>query len=505
MSTSTPAAPSHASTSHAGHGAAAARTVGAELAHSPAVAAAIEQIVGEVRSKSARITDIRPPVGELAESYQQFMKRAADVRGRALLYPYLGSGVGNGALVELMDGSVKWDLITGIGVHFFGHSDADMIRAGLVGSLSDTLQNGNLMSNFEAYEFAEKLLKLAQRGSRLKFCYPSTSGAMANENAVKVCYQKHAPASRVIAFKDCFMGRSVTMSQIGDAAANRVGIPLTTLVDYMPFYDEAAARRMSAGDKSGQTRFIDMAVSHLRQYIERYPKQHACFIFELIQGEGGFNTAPREFHLELMKVCKDAKIAVWDDEIQTFGRSPSMFAYEAMNLGDMVDVFCVGKMTQVCATLFTEEYNPGPGLLSGTFTSTAPAFRVGSAVLDKLAASDIYGPTGAAARHHAHFASGIRAIAARHPTWFPAGHDYPDIVGGIGGMMRFTPFGGKKDAVNKACKHLFDAGAIVFYCGHGPYHVRMLPPLPVLKETDWPRIMACVEAGLAKTAAELGV
>ena len=44
---------------------------------------------------------------------------------------------------------------------------------------------------------------------------------MANENALKVCYQKHAPASRVIAFKDCFMGRSVTMSQIGDFAASK--------------------------------------------------------------------------------------------------------------------------------------------------------------------------------------------------------------------------------------------------------------------------------------------
>lgn len=65
------------------------------------------------------------------------------------------------------------------------------------------------------------------------------------------------PASRVIAFKDCFMGRTIAMSQIGDSAANRVGIPLSTLIDYMPFYDPAAAKRMGGGDVSGQTRFID--------------------------------------------------------------------------------------------------------------------------------------------------------------------------------------------------------------------------------------------------------
>lgn len=478
-------------------------TIGAQLAASPAVEAAIDQLVREARAHSAKLTDIRPPSAELKETYEQLMKRAADVRGRGLLYPYIGSGVGNGALVELLDGSVKWDLICGIGVHFFGHSDADLIRAGLRGAMSDTLQHGNLQTNLEPIEFAETLLKLASRKSRLKYCYSSTSGAMANENALKVCYQKHAPASRLLAFKDCFMGRSVTMSQIGDAAANRVGIPLTTLVDYMPFYDEAAARRMGAGDMSGQTRFIDMAVSHLREYVERYPKQHACFIFELVQGEGGFNTAPREFFLELFKVCREARIAIWDDEIQSFGRTTEMFAYEAMDLGDWVDVFCVGKMTQVCATLFTEEYNPGPGLLSGTFTSSTPAFAMGTRVLQRLAdpAAGLYGAGGAFARHHAAFAKGIRDIAARNPQWFPPGREYADIVGGSGGMMKFTPFGGKKDAITKLCKHLFDAGVIAFYCGHGPYHVRMLPPLAVLNESDWPRIMACIEKGLANCAA----
>ena len=472
------------------------RTVGSELRGNSAIDAAVEQIVREVQAKSAKLTDIRAPVGGLKETYESYLKRGAETRGRALLYPYLGSGIGNGALVELMDGSVKWDMICGIGVYFFGHSDADQIRTAVRASLNDTLQHGNLQSGWEPYEFAETLLKLAGRGSRLTHCYSTTSGCMANENALKVCYQKHAPAPRVIAFKDCFMGRSVTMSQIGDAAANRVGIPLSTQVDYLPFYDEVEARAI------GQTKSIDKAVSRLRDLVERYPKQHACFIFELVQGEGGFNTAPREYFLELFKVCRDAKIAIWDDEIQTFGRTTSMFAYERLNLGEFVDVFCVGKMTQVCATLYTEEYNPGPGLLSGTFTSSTIAFRQGTRVLERLAEGENYGADGAFARHHAAFSKGIREIAARHPDWFPAGEGYADIVGGDGGMMKFTPFGGKKESVVKACKHLFDAGVVVFYCGHGPFHIRMLPALGVFKEADWARVMECVERGLATCAAE---
>ncbi len=484
-------------------GAGSAATVGEQLfAAGGALRGAIDAAVAEVGKHSAKITDVRPARDELKGGYDALLKAAADSRGRGLLYPYLGSGVGNGALVELLDGSVKWDMITGIGVHFFGHSDAETIRASMLGAAEDTLQNGNLLSNNAPYQFSKILLDEAKKGSRLQHCFTTTSGVMANENAIKICYQKHAPASRVIAFKDCFMGRTVTMSQIGDAAANRIGLPLTTHVDYMPFYDEAAAKRTSAGDVSGKTRVIDAAVARLREYVERYPKQHACFIFELVQGEGGFNTAPREFFTALMDVCKASSIAVWDDEIQTFGRTGSMFAYDAMGLGEYIDVFCVGKMTQVCATLFTEEYNPGPGLLSGTFTSSGPAFRVGISVLERLRDGAWYGEGGAFARQHGLFAQHVRALAAKHPEWFPASPDVADIVGGTGGMMRFTPFGGRKDKVTKLCKHLYDAGVLVFYCGHGPYHIRMLPPLPVFKEQDWPRVFACIEKGMAAAAAE---
>ncbi len=483
-------------------------SVGSELQASPAVAAAIAQITAAVRQASVQITGERGPRSDASKvCYEQMMHHAGDVRGRALLYPYIGSGLGNGALVELADGSVKWDMITGIGVHFFGHSDPDIIEASLRGAMGDTLMHGNLMANAEAFGFMEKLSTLAQRSSRLKHVYCATSGCMANENAVKVCFQKHAPASRVLAFKDCFMGRSVTMSQIGDAAANRVGIPLSTQVDYMPFYDPLAAERMGPG-AAGHKRYIDMCVWHLRQYIERYPKQHACFIFELIQGEGGFNVGTRDYHKALMEVCKENSIAVWDDEIQTFGRTEQMFAYELFDLGQYVDVFCVGKMTQVCATMFTPEYNPGPGLLSGTFIGGASQFRAGTRVLERLDNPANYGPAGLFARHHARFGQEVQKLVAKHPDWFPTSSpkwgqlatSNGQLWGGIGGMMKFTPFAGDKDKVMKATKMLFEEGVITFYCGHGPYHLRMLPPLPVFNEADWPRVFACIERGLARVA-----
>jgi len=485
-------------------GAGSTTTVGQRLKASPVLREAVRAAVEEVRRASASITDVRGPIDALREPYKQMLEKAGQTKGRTMLYPYLGSGVGNGALVELGDGSVKWDMICGIGVHFFGHSDPEMVEVNLLSAVEDTVQHGHLQSGTGQYEFADTLLREARKNSRIAYAFATNSGAMANENAIKVCYQKHAPANRVIAFRDCFMGRSVTMCQIGDTSAYRQGVPLSTLVDYMPFYDEVAAQRM------GQTRFIDMAVAHLDQYISRYPKQHACFIFELVQGEGGFNTGPRDFFRVLMERCKAAGIAVWDDEIQTFGRTPRMFAYEHLDLGQYVDVLCVGKMTQACVTLYTEEYNPKPGLLSGTFAAPSSCFAVGRRVIERLRDGGYYtkdgGQPGLIAQHHKAFREQVRAMAARHPSWFPKVAEkvmepgVADIVGGEGGMMRFTPFGGEKDKITKACQTCFEEGVVLFYCGHGPYHLRMLPPLGVMRVEDWPRVFECVERGLGRIA-----
>jgi 4-aminobutyrate aminotransferase-like enzyme len=368
------------------------------------------------------------------------------------------------------------------------------------------------MFNPVAIEFAEKLVEEASRTSAIRHAFLCCSGAMANENALKVCYQKNAPAGRVLAFAHCFMGRSVTMAQIGDSAKGREGIPLSTQVDYLPFYDHVAARRMGAGDVSGPTRYIDMCLWHLEQYIERYPGQHACFIFELVQGEGGFNTALPDFHRVLMEACRSHGIAVWSDEVQTFGRTERMFCFDALGLGEYVDVVSIGKMSQVCAAMYTEAYNPKPGLLSGTFLGSSAALHVGKRVLERLLEGGYYSETdghgrvtepGRIHRHHRIFRDGVASLARRHPDLFAHNHRVHEIASGYGGMMRMTPFAGQKDPVMKLCRACFDEGLIVFYCGHDPYHLRMLPPLGAMEESDWDPVFEILERALVKVAGEM--
>ena len=252
-------------------------TLGAALAGNPAVQASIEAILDQLRTAQAALTGACPPESDHVESYEALLERAGEVRGRKCLYPYLGTGLGNGPLVQLADGSVKWDMINGIGVHMFGHSHPEMVRAALESATSDVVMQGNLQFNADSIQLSELLVKEAGRTSGIKHCFMTNSGAMANESALKVCQQKTGAAPRIIAFADCFMGRSTTMAQIGDSAGGRVGIPMNTHVDYMPYWDPALGERS-----------IDHAVWHLDQVIKRYPGQHSCFVFELTQGEGGF-------------------------------------------------------------------------------------------------------------------------------------------------------------------------------------------------------------------------
>ena len=471
-------------------------TAAKTLAQSATVNDAIQSIIAELVEAQSGLVGARPATAELMQSYEDALAQYGELRGRAALYPYIGSGIGNGPLVELADGSVKWDMINGIGVHMFGHSDPDLIETALRAALSDVVMHGNLQFNADVIDFADLIVTEASRSSDLKYCFLTNSGTMANESALKVCAQKHEAAPRVLAFADNFMGRSTTMSQIGDCAANRVGLPLNTLVDYLPFYDP------EHGERS-----IDDALHQLQRYIDRYPHQHACFVMELVQGEGGFNLAPREFFAALMQRCKDNGIAVWIDEIQTFGRTNEMFHFDALTLGEYVDVVTIGKMSQICACLYTEAYNPKPGLLSGTFVGSAVGLQVGRRSLQRLREGGYYGPNGKIAKLHRAFCEHTETLVTRHPEWFTpvphasgAGGVASGFYGGVGGMMRFTPFGGDKAKITNALRIMFDEGVIAFYCGHGPHHIRFLPPIGVMEPAHFDDVFRIVESSLSKAA-----
>ena len=99
------------------------------LRHDPRLAEARRLIAQAVHQQQQALTGVRPPQADRQVAYQQLLDRFAAARGGGLFYPYIGSGLGRGPLVELADGSVKYDLIGGIGVHIMGHGHPALLAA----------------------------------------------------------------------------------------------------------------------------------------------------------------------------------------------------------------------------------------------------------------------------------------------------------------------------------------------------------------------------------------
>ena len=265
-----------------------------------------------ILAASSKLKGVKPSPSDptARESYQNLIQEFTKQRGRDLYYPFLGSGLGSGPLVELEDGSVKYDMITGIGVHFFGHSHPLLMGEMIQGLPADIMQ-GNLEPGTEMKDLLGALLSRVGKGSRLSHGWIMCSGTMVNEIALKMIRQKRTPATKVFAFKDCFAGRSTTMQEITDNPGYRQGQPVYGEVHYLPFYD----------GKLGLEQSIEATLTVMKEGLVRYPEKFATLMIELVQGEGGFKYAPREFYVRVFEEAKKANLAIWVDEIQTFGRT----------------------------------------------------------------------------------------------------------------------------------------------------------------------------------------
>lgn len=417
---------------------------------------------------------IRPPQSNLIQSYQEILETFSLMRGGKLYFPYLGSGWGQGPLVELLDGSIKYDMISGIGPHFWGHSHPPLIQVAIDAALSDTIMQGHLQQNKDAYLISERLIQV----SGLDHCFLSSSGAMANENALKIIFQNKFPANRILAFEKCFMGRTIALSQITDKPSFREGLPNLLNVDYVPFYH--------ADDPENSTQ---EAIRVLEQHLERYPKQHAMMCFELVQGEGGFNAGTTEFFKAIMEVLKKHDIRILIDEIQSFGRTPELFAYQFFKLEEFVDVVTIGKLSQVCATLFRAHLKPKAGLLSQTFTSSTTALQTSYWIIQHLLSDHFYGPDGKIVRLHNYFEQHFKRLERKWPDRVKGPY-------GIGAMVIFTPFDGDTQRVAQFVQDLFQAGVISFVAGSHPTRVRFLIPAGIMTLDDVDAVMEIVESVL---------
>lgn len=433
-----------------------AHSVGQKMRQSPQINTLLDNLVEQVMTYSSQIQGIRSVESALEPQAQRDIQSLGATRSRPLFYNYLGSGVGRGPYVELADGSVKMDLINGIGIHLFGHSHPRVVRATLAGALGDVVQQGNLQPNQEYREFSDKLLAIAKRNSRMSYVWLATCGTMANENALKIARQKKTGARMIVTFKNAFAGRSTMMTEITDNPSFKVGIPEYNEVLRLPFYDPNGPK--------------DKTLNALKEHVAKHEGKICCFVFEPMLGEGGYRAANKEFYLPLMEFCKSKGIPVWADEIQTFTRTGQFFAYETHEIGQYIDICTIAKTAQNGATFFTEEFKPDAGLLGGTFSGSTPALRAGLEILNMMDNEGYMGPNGKVMKIHHEFIGMLNKL--NETTCKGLLRE----AGGLGLMVAVTPLDGTKDKQIALLKTLFKNGLICFGCGSDPYRIRFLLP-----------------------------
>jgi 4-aminobutyrate aminotransferase len=280
------------------------------------------------------VTPPGPKARELAKRDERVISQSF-VR----FYP-LAVQSGKGCIIRDVDGNEYIDFNSGLVCLNVGHSHPTVVKAVkaqlerfLHYSVTDFLYR-------EVVDVAEKLVKITP-GTWDKKVFFGNSGAEAVEAGAKLA-RWHTRKPRYIAFISAFHGRtfggmSLTASK---PVQRRYFAPLIPSVTHVPYgYCYRCPFKLTFPDcHYWCVDFIDEYV--LQKYIP--PEEVAAFVFEPIQGEGGYVVPPPEYFQRVKKLADKYGILMMDDEVQAgMGRTGKWFAIEHWDV--QPDIVCIAK------------------------------------------------------------------------------------------------------------------------------------------------------------------
>ncbi len=440
----------------------------------------INKLFSAILAEQQKINCVKGADEDKKNLVQTILNEFASLRGAPLFFNYLSSGRGHGPFTQLVDGSVKYDLIESIGVNLLGHSHPLYIKAHLEMATADTIMCGNLMTYQHAHRTTKAILDSVSK-TRLKHFWYACSGSLSNDIALKLIWQKKAPKYKIIAFEKAFAGRSVATQDITYNAGYREGMLKTIPVTHVPHYDyknpeKAVAKTLEA----------------LNQAWNAEPEAYAAIMIELIQGEAGFMYGTKEYYEAIFKWAKEKDLFIWVDEVQSFGRTRELFAFQMFELDQYVDVVTVGKVMQVCGAIYCEELNPKKGLIAGTFNGSLVAIDMAQKTLRYLQEGNFYGPNGRIRELENIFINKLKYLA-NNSCKGKIGY-----IGGVGTMISFEVGDSTLDLTNTFVKNLFNNGVISFSAGKDPARVRFLLPIS-LTDQHIDEIFRIIDLTIAQT------
>lgn len=231
---------------------------------------------------------------------------------------------GSGAMIRDVDGRSYIDFAGGIGVLNAGHCPRPVVDA-VTRQAKQLMHACFPVAMYEPYvELCETLAKLFPHGKKTKVML-TNSGVEAVENAVKIARQSTGRPG-IICFTGAFHGRTLMGMTLTSKTGYKVGCgPFAPEVYRLPFPDY-----YKRGDGLSLKEFVKRELQSFDDALHTIVdlSQVAAVILELVQGEGGFVVAPKEYVQGLVRLCKKHGILVIVDEVQTgFGRTGGWSAY----------------------------------------------------------------------------------------------------------------------------------------------------------------------------------
>ncbi|MGG8087229.1 4-aminobutyrate transaminase [Klebsiella aerogenes] len=402
-------------------------------------------------------------------SNNEFHQRrlSATPRGVGVMCNFFAQSAQNATLTDV-EGNEYIDFAAGIAVLNTGHRHPRMVAA-VEQQLQQFTHTAYQIVPYESYvSLAEKLNELAPVKGPAKTAFFST-GAEAVENAVKIA-RAHTGRPGVIAFGGGFHGRTyMTMALTGKVAPYKLGFgPFPGSVYHVPY--PSALHGISTADS------ITALERLFKADIEA--KQVAAIIFEPVQGEGGFNVAPKELVAAVRRICDEHGIVMIADEVQSgFARTGKLFAMD--HYADKPDLMTMAKSLAGGMPLSGVVGNaqimdaPAPGGLGGTYAGNPLAVAAAHAVLDII-------DNEALCERAQFLGERLQATLQEVKGWCPALME----ARGVGSMIAaefFDPATGEPSAAiaQKIQQQALEQGLLLLTCGQYGNVIRFLYPLTI--------------------------
>ena len=343
---------------------------------------------------------------------------------------------------------------------------------------------------YESYVTLAERINALTPGNYVKKTAFFSTGVEAVENAVKIARYTTGRAG-VIAFSGGFHGRSIMGCALtGKVVPYKVGFgPFPSEIYHLPFPMELHG--VSAEDS------LDALQTLFKSDVD--PKRVAAIIIELVQGEGGFYSAPPELIRGLRQVCDEHGILLIFDEVQTgFGRTGKLFATEHYDV--LPDIMTIAKslaggmtLSAVCGKAEVMD-GPAPGGLGGTYAGNPLAIAASHAVIDVIEQEKLVERSNVLGNK---LIARLKAIQSKVPAL--------KEIRGLGSMVAaefFDPATGEPspDAVKRVQQAALAEGLILLTCGVYLNVVRFLYPLTT-EDAVFDEALNILERALLKASA----